>query len=192
MPAYAFEALDTQGQTRRGVLEADTARTARSHLRAQDLVPLKVEPVQRTNQGLDIVIWESKVFSHTELGVWTSQLSGLVSAGLPLERALASLSDEAETPRQRDLVSMLRTEVNAGATFAKALSQHPREFSNTYIAVIGAGEQSGHLGLVLERLAEDLQAHQNLRSKLLAAGLYPAIVSLVALVIVLFLLAYPL
>ena len=190
MPAYAFEALDTQGQTRRGVLEADTARAARSQLRTQDLVPLKVEPVQRTNQGLDIVIWESKVFSHTELGVWTSQLSGLVSAGLPLERALASLSDEAETPRQRDLVSMLRTEVNAGATFAKALSQHPREFSNTYIAVIGAGEQSGHLGLVLERLAEDLQAHQNLRSKLLAAGLYPAIVSLVALAIVLFLLAY--
>jgi len=190
MPAYAFEALDPQGQTRRGVLEADTARTARSQLRAQDLVPLKVEPVQRTNQGLDTVIWESKVFSNTELGVWTSQLSGLVSAGLPLERALASLSDEAETPRQRDLVSALRSEVNAGATFAKALSQHPRAFSTTYIAVIGAGEQSGHLGLVLERLADDLQAQQNLRSKLMAASLYPVIVCLVALVIVLFLLAY--
>ena len=190
MPAYAFEALDPQGQTRRGVLEADTARTARSQLRAQDWVPLKVEPVQRTRAGLNTVIWENKVFSATELGVWTSQLSGLVSAGLPLERALASLSDEAETPRQRDLVSLLRTEVNAGATFAKALSQHPREFSNTYIAVIGAGEQSGHLGLVLERLADDLQAQQALRSKLLAAGLYPAIVSVVALVIVLFLLAY--
>jgi general secretion pathway protein F len=190
MPAYAFEALDPQGQTRRGVLEADTARTARSQLRAQDWVPLKVEPVQRTRAGLNTVIWENKVFSATELGVWTSQLSGLVSAGLPLERALASLSDEAETLRQRDLVSLLRTEVNAGATFAKALSQHPREFSNTYTAVIGAGEQSGHLGLVLERLADDLQAQQALRSKLLAAGLYPAIVSVVALVIVLFLLAY--
>ncbi len=190
MPAYAFEALDPQGQTRRGVLEADTARTARSQLRAQDWVPLKVEPVQRTRAGLNTVIWENKVFSATELGVWTSQLSGLVSAGLPLERALASLSDEAETLRQRDLVSLLRTEVNAGATLAKALSQHPREFSNTYTAVIGAGEQSGHLGLVLERLADDLQAQQALRSKLLAAGLYPAIVSVVALVIVLFLLAY--
>ena len=190
MPVYSFEALDPQGQTRHGVLEADTARTARSQLRAQDLVPLKVAPVQRSNQGLDTVIWERKVFSTTELSVWTSQLSGLVSAGLPLERALASLSDEAETLRQRDLVSLLRTEVNAGATFAKALSQHPREFSNTYTAVIGAGEQSGHLGLVLERLADDLQVQQALRSKLLAAGLYPAIVSVVALVIVMFLLAY--
>ncbi len=190
MPAYSFEALDPQGQTRRGVLEADTARTARSQLRAQDLVPLKVEPVQRTSSGLNTVIWESKVFNSTALAVWTRQLSGLVNAGLPLERALSALSDEAETPRQRDLVSALRTEVNAGAPFAKALSQHPREFSAIFTAVIGAGEQSGHLGLVLERLADDLQEQQNLRGKLLAAGLYPAIVCVVALVIVLFLLAY--
>ena len=190
MPAYSFEALDPQGQTRRGVLEADTARTARSQLRAQDWVPLTVEPVQHSGSGLNTVIWESKVFSSTALAVWTRQLSGLVSAGLPLERALSALADEAETPRQRDLVSALRTEVNAGAPFAKALSQHPREFSAIYTAVIGAGEQSGHLGLVLERLADDLQEQQNLRSKLLAAGLYPAIVCVVALVIVLFLLAY--
>lgn len=190
MPAYSFEALDPQGQTRRGVLEAETARTARSQLRAQDLVPLKVEPVQRTSSGLNTVIWESKVFGTTALAVWTRQLSGLVNAGLPLERALSALSDEAETPRQRDLVSALRTEVNAGAPFAKALSQHPREFSAIFTAVIGAGEQSGHLGLVLERLADDLQEQQNLRGKLLAAGLYPAIVCVVALVIVLFLLAY--
>jgi general secretion pathway protein F len=190
MPAYSFEALDPQGQTRRGVLDADTARTARSQLRAQDLVPLKVEPVQRTSSGLNTVIWESKVFGSTALAVWTRQLSGLVNAGLPLERALSALSDEAETPRQRDLVSALRTEVNAGAPFAKALSQHPREFSAIFTAVIGAGEQSGHLGLVLEHLADDLQEQQNLRGKLLAAGLYPAIVCVVALVIVLFLLAY--
>ena len=190
MPAYSFEALDPEGQTRRGVLEADTAKHARSQLRAQDWVPLKVEPVQRRGNGLNTVIWESKVFGNTVLAVWTRQLSGLVSAGLPLERALSALADEAETPRQRDLVSALRTEVNAGAPFAKALSQHPREFSAIYTAVIGAGEQSGHLGLVLERLADDLQEQQNLRSKLLAAGLYPAIVCVVALVIVLFLLAY--
>lgn len=190
MPAYSFEALDPQGQTRRGVLEADTARSARSQLRAQDLVPLTVAPVQRTAHGLNTVIWESKVFSSTALSVWTRQLSGLVNAGLPLERALAALSDEAETPRQRDLVSALRTEVSAGSSFAKALNQHPREFTPIFTAVVGAGEQGGHLGMVLERLADDLQAQQTLRSKLLAAGLYPAIVCAVALGIVLFLLAY--
>ncbi len=190
MPAYAFEALDPQGQTRRGGMEADTAHAARSQLRAQDWVPLKVAPVQRANIGLNTVIWESRVFNHTERAVWTRQLSGLVSAGLPLERALATLSDEADTPRQRDLVSALRTEVNAGAPFAKALAQHPREFDGIYTAVVGAGEQSGQLGLVLDHLASDLEEQHQLRSKLLAAGLYPAIVSAVALTIVLFLLAY--
>ncbi len=190
MPAYSFEALDAQGQTRRGVMEAETAKAARSQLRAQALVPIDVSPVQRASNGLNTVIWESKVFSNTALTVWTRQLAGLVNSGLPIERALSALSEEADTPRQRDLVSALRSEVNAGAPFAKALSQHPREFSAIFVAVIGAGEQSGHLGLVLERLADDLQAQQNLKGKLLAASLYPAIVSTVALLIVLFLLAY--
>ena len=190
MPAYSFEALDPQGQTRRGVLEADTAKHARSQLRAQDWVPLQVDLQQAAKTGLQTVVWESKVFSNDALAVWTRQLAGLVGAGLPLERALGTLSQEAETPRQRDLVSALREEVNAGATFAKALAQHPREFSAIYLAVIAAGEQSGHLDRVLESLAEDLQTQQALRNKLLAATLYPAIVSVVALLIVFFLLTY--
>ncbi len=190
MPAYSFEALDPQGQTRRGVLEADTARHARSQLRAQDWVPLKIDLQQAAKTGLQTVIWESKVFGNDALAVWTRQLAGLVGAGLPLERALSTLSQEAETPRQRDLVSALREEVNAGATFAKALAQYPREFSPIYLAVIAAGEQSGHLDMVLESLAEDLQTQQALRNKLLAATLYPAIVSVVALLIVFFLLTY--
>ena len=190
MPAYSFEALDPQGQTRRGVLEADTARHARSQLRAQDWVPLKIDLQQAAKTGLQTVIWESKVFGNDALAVWTRQLAGLVGAGLPLERALSTLSQEAETPRQRDLVSALREEVNAGATFAKALAQYPREFSAIYLAVITAGEQSGHLDMVLESLAEDLQTQQALRNKLLAATLYPAIVSVVALLIVFFLLTY--
>ena len=190
MPAYSFEALDPQGQTRRGVLEAETARHARSQLRAQDWVPLKIDQQQASRSGLQTVIWESKVFSNDALALWTRQLAGLVGAGLPLERALSTLAQEAETPRQRDLVTALREEVNAGAPFAKALAQHPREFSAIYLAVIAAGEQSGHLDQVLEKLAEDLQAQQTLRNKLLAATLYPAIVSMVALLIVFFLLTY--
>jgi len=190
MPAYSFEALDPQGQTRRGVLEADTARHARSQLRAQDWVPLKIDLQQAAKTGLQTVIWESKVFGNDALAVWTRQLAGLVGAGLPLERALSTLSQEAETARQRDLVSALREEVNAGSTFAKALAQHPREFSAIYLAVIAAGEQSGHLDRVLESMSEDLQTQQALRNKLLAATLYPAIVSVVALLIVFFLLTY--
>jgi general secretion pathway protein F len=198
MPAYSFDALTAQGETRKGILEADTARTARSLLRAQDLVPLRVEAVGAGAKSdttaprsiWQMTLWQSRVFSATALAIWTRQLAGLVSAGLPLERALTALADEAEDERQRQLVAALRAEVNAGASFAAALSQHPREFSVTFVAVVGAGEHSGNLGLVLDRLANDLEQSQELKAQLMGAALYPAIVTLVAVVIVTFLLAY--
>lgn len=196
MPAYTFEALDAQGSTRKGVMEGDTARAVRSMLRTQALVPLSVEPVNgttsngSTSSGLNITLFTSRIFNATGLAIWTRQIAGLVSSGLPLERALTALTDESEDERQRNLLASLRAEVNAGSTFAKALSQHPREFSPIYTAVIGAGEQSGSLGQVLERLADDLEEQQALKSKLIGAALYPAIVTLVAIVIVLFLVGY--
>lgn len=193
MPAYSFEALDAQGQTRKGVIEADTARAARSLLRAQSLVPLAVEPLAAAaggRTGFGAGLFAPRVFNGTQLAVWTRQLAGLVGSGLPLERALTALADEAETETQRNLVAALRAEVNAGAAFARALALHPREFSGIYVAVIGAGEHSGNLGLVLERLADDLEAQQQLRSKLIGAALYPAIVTCVAIAIVMFLVGY--
>jgi general secretion pathway protein F len=198
MPAYSFEALDAQGATLKGVLEADTAKAARSQLRSQSLVPLQVLPVgaasgsaaNERSFGLGTRLFSRPVYNATGLAIWTRQIAGLVTSGLPLERALTALTDEAEKEEERNLVASLRAEVNAGASFAKALAQHPREFSEIYIAVVNAGEQSGHLGLVLERLADDLEERQNLKSKLVGAALYPAIVTLVAIAIVLFLVAY--
>ena len=195
MPVYSFEALTADGLTRKGVIEADSAKAARGLLRAQALVPMSVESVgAEAAHGSGAVgqggRMKRRVFNATALGVWTRQLAGLVSSGLPLERALASLSDEAEGEPERNLVASLRGEVNGGSTFARALAQHPREFSSIYQAVIGAGEQSGNLGLVLERLADDLEEQQALKSKLIGAALYPAIVSLVAVVIVIFLVTY--
>ncbi len=190
MPAYTFEALDAHGKARSGVLEAENAKAARSQLRTQGLVPLGVSALAASVQTADASRWSRRVFGTTGLAVWTRQLAGLVGAGLPLERALTSLSDEADQPRQRDLVAHLRAEVNAGAPFARALGSAPREFDEVYRAVVAAGEQSGALGGVLERLADDLEERQALRAKLLGAALYPAIVSLIAFVIVIFLVTY--
>ncbi len=191
MPAYSYAALNAQGRTEQGVVEADSERAARSQLRSQALVPIKVLPVAapQARPG-DIVLWTARVFSRTDVVVWTRQLASLVAAGLPLERALTALSEEAATPAQRDLVAQLRAEVNAGAPLAQALAMHPREFDTLYVAVIASGEQSGRLSQVLAQLANDMEAAHTMRSKLLAASLYPAIVSSVALLIVLFLLAY--
>jgi general secretion pathway protein F len=195
MPAYSFEALDPQGATRRGVMEADTAKAVRGLLRAQALVPLQVAPVSAgaaagEGLGLRSPIFTRAIFNATRLAIWTRQLAGLITSGLPLERALTALTDEAENDRERDLVAALRAEVNAGSSFGKALSRFPREFPDIYTAVVGAGEQGGSLGLVLERLADDLENRQALNARLIGAALYPAIVSVVAVVIVLFLVAY--
>ena len=190
MPAYKFEALDAAGKSLTGLLEADNAKAARSQLRARQLVPLAVVPVSVANADGSAKRFTRRVFNATGLTVWTRQLAGLVGSGLPLERALTALADEAEDPRQRELVSHLKSEVNAGSSFARALATAPREFDDVYRAVVAAGEQSGALGAVLESLADDLEQRQALRAKVTGAMLYPAIVSLVALVIVIVLMTY--
>lgn len=191
MPAYKFEALNAAGKTSTGLLEADNMKAARAQLRAQALVPLDVTQVASAGtQATGGLRLTRRVFNSTGLAVWTRQLAGLVGSGLPLERALTALSEEAEDQRQRELVAHLRSEVNAGSPFARALASAPREFDDVYRAVVAAGEQSGALGTVLERLADDLEERQALQAKLIGATLYPAIVSLIAVVIVIFLVTY--
>jgi general secretion pathway protein F len=191
VPAYRFEALDAGGKTTNGLIEADNARAARAVLRTRALVPLQVSPVTMAAPTTSASPrFGGRAFSASTLSVWTRQLAGLVAAGLPLERALSSLADEAETPRQRELVAHLKSEVNGGSTFARSLGTAPREFDEVYRAVVAAGEQSGALGPVLERLADDLEERQELKGKLIGAALYPIIVSLIAVIIVIFLVSY--
>lgn len=191
MSAFKYEALNDAGKTLHGLVEADHAKAARAQVRALGLVPLTVTPVAMDEaDGSTMLPRSRRAFSSSGLTVWTRQLAGLVSSGLPLERALTALADEAEEPRQRELIAHLRSEVNAGSPFARALSTAPREFDDVYRAVVSAGEASGALGLVLDRLADDLEERQALRAKLIGAMLYPAIVSLIAVVIVTFLVSY--
>jgi len=191
VPAYKFEALDAAGKATSGLLEAESPKAARSQLRAQALVPLAVTQVVTAGTGpAGGLRLGRRVFDSTGLAVWTRQLAGLVGSGLPLERALSALGDEAEDGKQRELVAHLRSEVNAGSPFARALASAPREFDEVYRGVVAAGEQSGALGRVLERLADDLEARQELKGKLIGATLYPAIVSVIAIVIVIFLVTY--
>ncbi|MDT9002178.1 type II secretion system inner membrane protein GspF [Paucibacter sp. APW11] len=190
MPAFKYEALNPAGRASSGLVEADNPRAARAALRAQGLVPLSVAAVQQHGAEASGGLFVRRVFSATALAVWTRQLAGLVASGLPVERALTALADECEDARQRELVAQLKAEVNAGASFARALATAPREYDDVYRAVVAAGEQSGALGLVLERLADDLEERQTLRAKLVGAMAYPAIVSLIAVVIVIFLVSY--
>jgi general secretion pathway protein F len=190
MPAYRFEALDANGKSSSGLLEADNAKAARTQLRSRELVPLAVTPVTTTTTDGTAPKFSGRVFSRTGRAVWTRQLAGLVTSGLPLERALTALADESESDRQRELVAHLKSEVNAGSSFARALNTAPREFDDVYRAVVAAGEQSGALGPVLDRLADDLEQQQALRTKVLGAMLYPTIVCIVAVIIVIVLVTW--
>ncbi len=190
MPAFQYQALDAKGQTTQGLIESDNERQVRQTLRQQGLIPMSVAAA---GGATTLPWWRRPIHLRSALHgealvTFTRQLAGLTQAGLTLERALGALMEDVP-PRQSALVAQLRAEVNAGHSLAQAMALQGSEFPAVYRAVIAASEQSGQFGLILQQLATDLESDHQLRHKVLAALLYPAIVSGVALLIVLFLLA---
>ncbi|WP_347327839.1 type II secretion system inner membrane protein GspF, partial [Ralstonia pseudosolanacearum] len=131
-----------------------------------------------------------KRLSPQENALVTRQLASLLVAGLPLDEALAALADQAERPYVHELLASIRAEVVGGSSLSVALAQHPRDFPDIYRALVSAGEHSGNLGLVLSRLADYIESRNALTSKIKLAFTYPAIVTVVAFAIVIFLLSY--
>ncbi len=192
MPAFRYEAVDGDGSTRKGVVNADSARSARADLRLQGLTPLMVEAIaaQLDASGAEKSRGFGERLSQVELALFTRQLASLLEAGLPLEQAFTALLEQAERPYVRDLVASIRSEVMGGAPFSDALSRHPRDFAEIYRALVASGEQIGHLARVLSRLADYIERRNALVQKVRLAFTYPAIVTVVAFAIVIFLLAY--
>ncbi|WP_332878043.1 type II secretion system inner membrane protein GspF [Massilia sp. S19_KUP03_FR1] len=192
MPAFRYEAVDTVGATRKGVVNADTARAARADLRLQGLVPLTVDAIahQVDATGATRSRGFGERLSQVELALFTRQLASLLEAGLPLEQAFSALLEQAERPYVRDLVASIRSEVVGGASFSDSLSRHPRDFAEIYRALVASGEQIGHLARVLTRLADYIERRNALVQKVRLAFTYPAIVTVVAFAIVIFLLTY--
>jgi general secretion pathway protein F len=192
MPAFRYEAVDEGGVTRKGVVNADTARSARSDLRGQGLTPIQVDAI--TSQVDASGVAKSRGFgeklSQVELALFTRQLASLLEAGLPLEQAFTALLEQAERAYVRDLVASIRAEVMGGVSFSDALSRHPRDFAEIYRALVAAGEQIGQLARVLSRLADYIERSNALVQKVRLAFIYPAIVTVVAFAIVIFLLTY--
>jgi general secretion pathway protein F len=192
MPAFRYEAVDLGGATRKGVVNADSARAARSDLRTQGLTPLSVEAIsaQVDERGVAKSRGFGERLSQVELALFTRQLASLLEAGLPLEQAFTALLEQAERAYVRDLVASIRAEVIGGAPFSSALARHPRDFAEIYRALVASGEQIGQLARVLSRLADYIERSNALVQKVRLAFIYPAIVSFVAFAIVIFLLTY--
>jgi len=192
MPAFRYEAVDAGGATKKGVVNADSPRSARSDLRAQGLTPLKVEAIsaQVDASGKTMRRGFGERLSTTELALFTRQLASLLEAGLPLEQAFSALLEQAERPYVRDLIASIRSEVIGGAALSEVLSRHPRDFAEIYRALVASGEQIGQLSRVLTRLADYIERRNALVQKVKLAFTYPAIVTVVAFSIVIFLLTY--
>ena len=188
MATYRFEAAHQSGSVEKGEVDADSARAARSQLRARGLVPISVQAHSGEHAGGGA--GSRFRLSEADLALVTRQLASLLTAGLQLDVALATLVEQAEDDGQREVFRAVRADVLAGHRFAEALERHPRVFPRVYCATVAAGEQAGSFGIVLERLAQYLEDRQALRGKLIAAATYPAIVTMIAIAIVIFLMTY--
>jgi general secretion pathway protein F len=192
VPAFRYEAVDTAGSTTKGVVTADSAKMARADLRAQGLLPLTVEVIAQQVDAAGNLKRRGfgEHLSTVEIALFTRQLASLLEASLPLEQALTALLEQAERSYQRDLIASIRSDVMGGASLSTALAGHPRDFAEIYRALVASGEQIGQLSRVLSRLADYIERRNALVQKVKLAFTYPAIVTVVAFVIVIFLLTY--
>jgi len=196
MAAFEYVALDLRGKEKKGILEADTARSARSLLRQQELTPLEVNETTAGAQvrGKDTTESNSPRFrggiKTNDLALITRQIATLSAAGTPLEEALSAVSRQTERPRIKALMLSVRAKVMEGHTFAAALADYPKVFPEIYQATVAAGEQSGHLDAVLERLADYTEERQASQATIKKALIYPTMLVFASVLIVSFLLAY--
>lgn len=182
MGAYRYEALNQGGKTQKGLMEGDSPRHIKNLLREQGLIPLSVEI---SNQGGGRRRGQ-RISSHDRVQI-VRQLSSLANAGIPIDESLSTIASETQKNVVRERLLELRSLVLAGHSLARALEMNARDFPEIFQALVAAGEKSGRLGVVLERLADYIEAKEALTRSVLFAMIYPAIVTVVATGIVIFL-----
>jgi general secretion pathway protein F len=194
MGAFQYTAVDAGGQERQGVQEGDTAKQVRQVLRDQGLLPISVEEVHRREARSDAASsfsrTRTKKLSARDLALITRQIATLVHSGLPLEETLLAVSEQTEHPHVRSIIMGVRAKVLEGHSLADGLTDFPSSFPEIYRATVAAGEQSGHLDTVLERLADYTESREQLRSRTINALLYPVMLFIFCSGIVMLMLTY--
>ncbi|MGL4712068.1 MAG: type II secretion system inner membrane protein GspF [Shewanella sp.] len=191
MPAFEYKALDAKGKQLKGVIEADTARHARSQLRDQRMMPLEILPVteKEAKAKSSSFAFFKRGISVAELALITRQIATLVAAGLPIEESLKAVGQQCEKDRLASMIMAVRSRVVEGYSLADSLAEFPHIFDDLYRAMVASGEKSGHLEVVLNRLADYTERRQQLKSKLTQAMIYPAVLTTVAIGVISILLA---
>ena len=194
MPVYEYVAIDTAGKNRRGIVDADSPRTARQKLRATGIYPTRLEETLGAAAAPEISRFRFRMplqrVGRTELVTTTRQLATLLSAGLPLVTALTGVLEQMKRPALRKVLSQVRERVNEGVSLSAALGEHPAVFPSVYTAMIHAGESSGTLELVMERLADFGEQQAAIHRKIRANLAYPILMLSVGLLVIFFLMTY--
>jgi len=182
MAAFDYQAVDSRGKSKKGVIEGDTPRHVRSLLREQGLMPIEVTAsLQKSKQeSKKSRFGGGKKISATELALITRQLSTLVESGLPIEESLMAVGEQCDKNSLKSMVMAVRTKVTEGYSLAESMAEFPQVFNHLFRAMVAAGEKSGHLDKVLDRLADYTEQRQQLRSQLIQALVYPIIMMIVA------------
>ena len=190
MAAFEYIALDSRGQQKKGVMEGDSARQVRQLLRDRQLAPLDVKPTRTRQESVGSRWSFQRGLSAMELALLTRQMATLVQAAMPIEEALGAVAAQSESGRVKAMILAVRSKVLEGHSLAGALKEFPSAFPDLYRATVAAGEHAGHLGPVLEQLADYTEQRQQSRQKIQLALLYPVILMCASLGIVGFLLGY--
>jgi general secretion pathway protein F len=189
MPAFEYQALNSSGAKDRGIIEADTAKRARQLLREKGLTPIAVESVTKNVDDREYKHHSDRAKS-SDLALITRQLAALSRSGLPLEESLRVVSEQTESKQTRKIILGLRSSVLEGQSLTRACAMYPNVFTPLYRATIEAGESSGKLDTILGRLADHLEAREQVKKKLQLAMIYPLLLTIISLLVVLGLLTY--
>ncbi|CAM3739166.1 Type II secretion system protein F [Vibrio aerogenes CECT 7868] len=190
MAVFEYQALDQKGKRKKGVLEGDSARHIRQKIKEQGMTPIEVTQTQSQRSdtsGSQKMSWKRGI-SSSDLALLTRQLSTLIQSGMPLESCLQAVIEQTEKPNIRTVLTSVRAKVTEGFSLADSLAEYPHIFDSLFRSMVSAGEKSGHLDLVLSRLATYTDHRQKMRSKLLQALIYPIVLVFFAIAIVSFLL----
>lgn len=182
MAAFDYQAVDSKGKLRKGVIEGDTPRQVRNLLREQGLMPTEVvQSLKKQVNKSGKKTGQANKVSAADLALITRQIATLVESGLPIEEALMAVGEQCEKNSQKSMIMAVRTKITEGFGLAESMGEFPQVFSQLYRAMVAAGEKSGHLENVLNRLADYTEQRQHMRSQLIQALVYPVIMTVVAI-----------
>ena len=185
MPIYDYKGLNQKGTGVKGRIDGDSVKTARAKLRLQGVFPTEIYEQTAAQPQKKKGVLKMQVggrIKSLDLATMTKQFSTLVSAHIPIVEALSALSKQVENEKLKVVLTDLKEKVNEGQSLAKAMSAHPKVFSDIYMNMVKAGEASGTLHIVMERLANFTEAQTKLKNKLITAMLYPIIMIVVAII----------